>query len=90
MSRKPDCENLGLADNQYLAGFTSRAMAALAHLREAWCVADADNKAAIEQSIIALLEGHSFRDNANMVRTILKHTLDEQLGKDFLAAVGLG
>ncbi len=42
MTRKPDCHDLGLLSHQYaaLTGFSGRAIRALAHLREAWCVAD--------------------------------------------------
>ena len=92
MSGRPrDCEDLGLSDDQYaaLTGFTHRAFAALAHLRECWCSADPNNRAAVVASIRALLQGHSMARYPRMCATVLKYGLDDRLGEDLLDEIGL-
>lgn len=76
---KPDCHpsNVGLhdAERAALTGYTSRAIKALAHLREAWCSADLNNARSIERAIAELLQGHSFREgtNRNLATLVLRH-----------------
>lgn len=76
MSTKPDChrDNLGLdeAELASLTGFTSHAVAALAHLREAWLTADDGNAHAIEEAIGALFQGHSFAANQALFERVLR------------------
>src|SRR5204863_7234300 len=78
MSTTPDCRDLGLTPDQLacLTGFTRRAVAALAHLREAWCVADPGNAAAIETSLGALLASPSMRDIRPIALRVLGVGLD--------------
>lgn len=87
--RRKDCDRLGLTDDQEagLTGFTSRMVGALAHLREAWCVADASNRVAVEHAIRGLLSGHSAADNPAVVRAVLGCGLDSP--ERLWAAVGL-
>lgn len=86
-----DCntDRMGLDDADFptLTGFSSRAFAALAHLREAWLSADAQNARAIEAAIRALMYGHSFADHKDEVIKILafNHERWPELG----ARVGL-
>lgn len=90
--RKPDCdeENLGLSEDQLgeLSGFTGRAFAALAHLREAWLVADENNAQAIEVALQALLHGHSFADNHDLVRAVLTHGMGTDVRAEMLKVIG--
>ena len=88
----PDCRRLGLSRAQAaaLTGFTGRAAAALAHLREAWTVADPDNRRAVEAAIRALLAAHSFRDRRDdLALAILIHGLDQGQAAQLAAAAGL-
>ena len=91
--RLPDChdDHLGLTDEQHaaLTGFTHRAVRALAHLREAWCIADADNAAAIEGSIDALLQGHSMRQIRGICVAVLREGLAADQAPVLLRRVGL-
>jgi hypothetical protein len=91
---KPDCHhsNLGLTRSQRaaLTGFTHRAVAALAHLREAWCSADPDNRAAVEASIRALLDGHSMHDIRDGCADVLRAGLGQETALELLRSVGLG
>jgi hypothetical protein len=94
MSEKPDCdrEYLGLTDDQLaaLTGFTGRAVRALAHLREAWCIADANNMDAVEASIRALLQGHSMERIRGICADVLRAGLGEdEQAPQLLRAVGL-
>ncbi len=88
MTYEPDCDQLGLTDNQRgaLTGFTGRAVRALAHLREAWCGADPNNRRAVEASIRALLDGHSMQDIRSICVRVLGVGLDEGQHKTLLAA----
>lgn len=75
-----DCEeNLGLEDAERgaLTGFTRRAAQALAHLREAWLVADTDNARAVEAAIAELFNGHSFQRNRGLFERVLIHGMDD-------------
>jgi hypothetical protein len=91
---KPDCHHsqLGLTPGQRaaLTGFTHRAVAALAHLREAWCNADPNNRAAVEASIRALLDGHSMRDMRVGCADVLRAGLGHETALQLLRSVGLG
>jgi hypothetical protein len=91
--RFPDCHhtNLGLTRDQQaaLTGFTSRAVKALAHLREAWCIADPANMVAVEAAIRALLHGHSLHDGRGLCLAVLRHGLDRQQAAQLLHVVGL-
>lgn len=91
MRRRPDCKNLGLDTEQLagLSGFTGRAVAALAHLREAWCGADPGNRAAVEASIRALLLSHSLREIPRTSAMVLCAGLDGDMADRLLDGVGL-
>jgi hypothetical protein len=91
MSRDHDCDALGLTDDQRaaLGGFTWRTVRALAHLREAWCGADPDNRLGVERAIRALLATHSLEEIPRTCDAVLRHGLDAGLGAQLLAAVGL-
>ena len=91
-ARERECDVLGLTDHERatLTGFTWRTVRALAHLREAWCGADPDNRRAVEASIRALLEGHSMRDMPAICAHVLGAGLDEGQHATLLARVGLG
>lgn len=64
-----------------LTGFTGRVIAALAHLREAWAIADDSNRPGIERAISAVLgtrslsEAHS--NSRDLARDVLAQGLDE-------------
>jgi hypothetical protein len=92
MEYPPDCEQLGLTDDQrgVLTGFTGRAVRALAHLREAWCGADPDNRRAVEACIRALLDGHSMQEIRSTCVRVLGAGLDEGQHATLLVRVGLG
>jgi hypothetical protein len=82
---------LGLTDSQHaaLTGFTSRAVQALAHLREAWCGADTQNAEAVEAAIRALLQGHSMESSRGISAAVLRAGLDDQQAAELLRLVGL-
>jgi len=86
----PDCERLGLTDDQRaaLTGFTWRAVRALAHLREAWCGADSSNRVGVETAIRALLATHSLRDIPGACVRVLTYRLDDGIATQLLDAVG--
>lgn len=90
MKRDP-CELLGIAEDDLglLSGFTSRAFPALAHLREAWCVADASNRVAIEGALRALMLGHSFYEHTPWVKQVLTFGLSGELCREILDVVGI-
>lgn len=92
MTRHHDCDALGLSNGQRaaLTGFSSRAVRALAHLREAWCGADPRNRACVEQTIRALLACHSLQDIPMVCARVLAFGLDDALASRLLDAVGLG
>lgn len=74
-----DChrKRLGLTNDELamLTGFTSRMVAALAHLREAWIAADGQNARAIEHALRVLFaESHSLHDNAETMIKVLLHS----------------
>ena len=87
-----DWDQLGLTDSEGagLTGFTTRMVDALAHLREAWCVADNSNAQAIEAGILAMMQGHSFQRNRRLVAKVLSARLDSHQRAALLGAVGLG
>lgn len=90
-----DCEeNLGLEDAERgaLTGFTRRAAQALAHLREAWLVADTDNARAVEAAIAELFNGHSFSGkNRELFEHVLINGMDEEIASNLLARLrGIG
>jgi hypothetical protein len=72
-----------------LTGFTWRAVRALAHLREAWCVADPRNRAAVEAGIRALLAAHSLRDMPRSCAQVLGAGLEAERARELHQAVGL-
>jgi hypothetical protein len=86
-----DCHpyHLGLKPNERaaLTGFSWRAIAALAHLREAWISADGGNAKAIEAAIRVLLsESHSLRDDcAQLAVKVLLH--GHMRGAEMLKAI---
>lgn len=85
-----DCDLIFLGEKQAaLTGFTGRAFRALAHLREAWCVADTSNAMAIEGAIRELLRGHSFDEHRDLLILILTHGLASDQAPELLRAVGL-
>lgn len=76
-----DCDRLGFSEAHYaaLTGFSGRAVRALAHLREAWCGADARNMIHVEAAIRALRQCHSLADppGPGLVRLVLSAGLDD-------------
>lgn len=94
---KPQCEHdcrsdrLGLQQEQLgaLTGFTRRAFAALAHLREAWLVADAGNVRGVEAAIRGLLESRSMREARGLVAQALRNEVASDQAPGLLMAVGL-
>lgn len=85
----PPCARLGLEtkDRAALTGYTSKAVAALAHLREAWAGADNDNRASITKALCQLLHGHSFRENWRRVASVLIHDLSREDATDLVLDV---
>ncbi|MGH9811505.1 MAG: hypothetical protein ACRD4T_00065 [Candidatus Acidiferrales bacterium] len=86
-----ECPELGLDDSEraVLTGFTFRAAQALAHLRDTWSVADADNAAAIETALKLLFaQSHSFRRNRDVFLRVLTHGFDPLQAQQFLARIG--
>ncbi len=81
MPRHRDCDALGLDDRQRaaLTGFSSRAVRALAHLREAWCGADPGNRPHVEEAIRALLATHSLAEIPGITHRVLLFGLDDGL-----------
>lgn len=80
MAKRYDCDHeLGLTreERACLSGFTYRAVAALAHLREAWCNGDTDNRFAVEQALRQLLAGHSLKNVRAICKKVLGHGLDD-------------
>lgn len=90
--RTRDCDVLGLSSGERaaLTGFTRRTVGALAHLREAWCIADPQNQAAVEAAIRKLLASHSLDDIRPICARVLTAGFDEGRGAEFLARIGLG
>jgi hypothetical protein len=90
----PDCEQLGLTGSQRaaLTGLTGKVVRAIAHLREAWCLADVHNAPVIEASIRALVcaDSRAMRELRPLCVRVLTVGFDEQLAAEFLASVGLG
>jgi hypothetical protein len=86
-----DCERSIKAlgdDAALLTGWTGRVIEALAHLREAWCVADAGNEPAAVKAIGALL-GALIERQSNAIplaKRVLAHGLDPQLAEQLFAA----
>ena len=75
-----DCEPLGLTTSQRQrlvrsGDFPITAVRTLAHLREAWCVADPQNRHQVEGAIRALLLCHSLREIPEIVMAVLTHGL---------------
>ena len=85
------CRRLGLKQRQAaaLTGFTSRVCGALAHLREAWRNADADNRRTVETAIRSLLEGHSLQQQRELAVLVLLQDLEGEHRVRLLHAVGL-
>lgn len=80
MAKRYDCDHeLGLSreERACLSGFTYRAVGALAHLREAWCNADENNRRAVEAAIRALLDGHSCQTIRGLCKKVLGAGLDD-------------
>lgn len=88
---KHDCgTGLGIQEDDLgcLTGFSSRAFAALAHLREAWLSADRDNKHAIERALIELMEGHTFTENPGLVAQVLSARMNREDADELCAVSG--
>lgn len=71
-----------------LTGYSTRAVHALAHLRDAWCSADDDNRRAVVACVVALRKGHSLRDVPSIVAHVLVSGLDDGVAAELLLAVG--
>jgi hypothetical protein len=83
-----DCEHLGLSRSQLaaLTGFTSRAVAALAHLREAWVIADGTNRPHVQAAINELLGARSCREIRPVCEAVLVAGLDPGQARAILKA----
>lgn len=77
-------------DTAPLTHFTTQAVEALIHLREAWCCADAGNQPAIEDAIIALFTARSLREEPEYYRQFIAHRLDSHQAKKLWAVVERG
>lgn len=90
-ANRTDCERTFAArDTSFLGGFTSRAAAALVHLREAWCSADPTNRPGIELAIQALMAAPSLSEGMPLFHELLVHSLDDDQAGQLLAGTGLG
>ena len=68
------CERLRLTDDQTvdLTDFSERLAGAVAHLRDAWDIADPSNSRAIEDAVALLLvHAHSCVENPELFRGVL-------------------
>lgn len=89
-ANRADCERTFAArDTSFLGGFTSRAAAALIHLREAWCSADPMNRPGVELAIQALMTAPSLREGMPLFHELLAHSLDDDRAKELLAGAGV-
>lgn len=88
MRRNRDCEQLGLPrpERAALTGFTGRAAAALAHLREAWCVADGGNRPWVEAAIRELLGAPELARRPARYEAVLAAGLDVGLAQALIRA----
>lgn len=66
-----------LGPTHHLTGFTGPAVAALAHLRDAWIAADPTNRPGIALAIAALLTTRSLAERPLVYRPYLEHGLDD-------------
>lgn len=90
-NNRADCQRTFAArDTSFLTGFTSRAAAALVHLREAWRNADPTNRPSVELAIQALMNARLLRQGTPLFHELLVHSLDEDQARKLLAATGLG
>lgn len=67
---------LGSAERVALTNFTMRAFQALAHLREAWLVADDWDRRHVELCLKELLASKSMQEHRDTALKVLRHTLD--------------
>jgi hypothetical protein len=88
----PVCQDLGVTRGQRgrLTGFTTHALQALAHLREAWRAADPTNEESIGASLRALLSGPALAERRALCATVLVHGLVEEEAQVLRYAVGFG
>ena len=63
-------------DTAPLTGFTTRAVEAVIHLREAWVHADDSNRPGIERAICEVFSTKSFTTRPTYYKQFLVHTLD--------------
>lgn len=71
---KKSCERLKLSEDREveLTDFSERLAGAVAHLRDAWDIADPNNSRAIVQALAILLStAHSCAENPEMFREVL-------------------
>lgn len=66
-----------LGPTHHLTGFTGPAVAALAHLRDAWIAADPTNRPGIALAIAALLTTRSLAERPTLYLPYLEHGLDD-------------
>lgn len=83
------CARLGLESDDLaaLTGYTSKALRALAHLREAWAGGDDNNAGSVVKAICELLHGHSFRDNWRRCASVLIHDLNADAAQKLVTAI---
>lgn len=85
--RLPECW-LGSALDPHqraaLTGYSHRTVRALAHLREAWCIADAGNQPGIATAIRAILGTRSIREMTGIAVAVLSWGLDAGRANELL------
>lgn len=90
MSARAYCSETirALEDGAALTGFSTRAVAALAHLQDAWTVADIENRRFIEDAMRELLAClRRFSNHRDLVREVLRYRLDDEIAAELEAAV---
>jgi hypothetical protein len=90
MKRKPDCiktlEQVEM-NTAFLTGFSTRIVAAIIHLREAWVIADVGNQPGIEIALRALFRCRSLRDRHDDYRPFLVDTLGGEQAAELWSVV---
>jgi hypothetical protein len=86
----PPCRRLGLGKlAPEVTGFLARTLGALAHLRDAWRVADSGNAASVAASIRLLMESPLMREKRHLAVIVLMQDLEGEHKAGLAHAVGL-
>lgn len=84
--RDCDAEQLGLEESERasLTGFTRRVAQGLAHLREAWSVADESNVRALERAFKAVFTARSVKESRGLFERVLTAGFDDEPTRELL------